>query len=59
MGLIGKALNDRGIRFMEGRGRRWGPGVILDWNPEKGTRAEVHKLIEELGDPEAGGSKLQ
>lgn len=58
LGLIGKALNDRGVRFMEGRGRQWGPGCILDWNPEMGDRPEVHALIAREGDPDAGGAKL-
>jgi len=54
---IGKALNDRGISFTEGRGRRWGPGCTLDWNPEKGDRATVHGLLNTEPDPEAYGPK--
>lgn len=52
---IGRALTDHGVRFTEGRGRSWGPGCIIDWNPEKGERAQVHAMIELEGDPEQGG----
>jgi hypothetical protein len=41
---IGRALNKHGVRFIEGRCRTDGPGVILDWDPEAGTREEIRAL---------------
>lgn len=58
LSCISQALNEHGIRFTMGKGLSWGPGCTLDWNPDKGGRADVHARIETEGDPELGGPRF-
>lgn len=51
---IGRALNDHGVRFIEGQRRTNGPGIVIDWNPAVGTRREVFALVARDGDPHHG-----
>lgn len=55
--LLREALEKLGVRFSEARGRTYGPGCTLDWNPEHGERDEVHGLIQREGDPFLGGRR--
>jgi hypothetical protein len=47
---IGCALTSHGVHFIEGQRRTAGPGIVIDWNPELGTRAEILALVDAEGE---------